>query len=116
MALKKGLLIAPEFPADSFWSYKHVVHYVKRKATFPPLGLLTFAAQMPKDQWDLELIDLNVSHLPAQKLHQKIKTASKKSLHFLVLADSSSFLDIWTILSAICLTPEKTTTLMKSLK
>lgn len=75
MAMKKGLLIAPEFPADSFWSYKHVVHYVKRKATFPPLGLLTFAAQLPEDQWDLELVDLNVTQLPTDEFHEKIKNA-----------------------------------------
>ncbi|MGA1197896.1 MAG: hypothetical protein ACO36I_15520, partial [Candidatus Latescibacterota bacterium] len=75
MPTKKGLLIAPEFPADSFWSYKHIVHYVKRKATFPPLGLLTFAAQLPKDEWDLELVDLNVEKLPAEILHQKIQDA-----------------------------------------
>ena len=71
MPHKKGLLIALEFPADSFWSYKHVVHYVKRKASFPPLGLLTFAAQMP-EEWDLELIDLNVCHLSEKKMRQKI--------------------------------------------
>lgn len=74
MTRKKGLLIALEFPADSFWSYKHVIHYVKRKTTFPPLGLITFAAQMP-DEWDLELVDLNVGKLPSQVLHQKIKDA-----------------------------------------
>lgn len=49
MARKKGLLIAPEFPADSFWSYKHVIRqYARRKVSFPPLGLITFAAMMPR--------------------------------------------------------------------
>jgi len=75
MPTKKGLLVAPEFPADSFWSYKHIVHYVKRKAAFPPLGLLTFAAQLPQDEWDLELIDLNTEKLPFDILHQKIQDA-----------------------------------------
>ena len=75
MARKRGLLIAPEFPADSFWSYKHVVKYVRRKAAFPPLGLLTFAAQLPQDDWDLELVDLNVDKPRAKKLHSKIQEA-----------------------------------------
>ncbi|MDA0711545.1 MAG: radical SAM protein [bacterium] len=75
MARKKGLLIAPEFPADSFWSYKHIIHYVKRKAAFPPLGLITFAAQLPADQWDLELIDLNIGKVPFETLREKIQAA-----------------------------------------
>jgi radical SAM superfamily enzyme YgiQ (UPF0313 family) len=75
MAHKKGLLIAPEFPADSFWSYKHIMQYVKRKTTFPPLGLLTFAAQLPQDEWDLELVDLNIGKLPTQVLRDKIQNA-----------------------------------------
>jgi radical SAM superfamily enzyme YgiQ (UPF0313 family) len=75
MARKKGLLIYPEFPADSFWSYKHVIHYVKRKTTFPPLGLITFAAQLPQDDWDLELVDLNIGKLPFRDLQAKIQDA-----------------------------------------
>jgi radical SAM superfamily enzyme YgiQ (UPF0313 family) len=75
MARKKGLLIAPEFPADSFWSYKHVIHYVKRKTAFPPLGLITFAAQLPEDEWDLEVVDLNVGKLPFEMLQTKIQNA-----------------------------------------
>ena len=34
MRVKKGLLIAPEFPADSFWSFKYVMEYIRRKAPF----------------------------------------------------------------------------------
>ena len=75
MTRKKGLLIAPEFPADSFWSYKHVVKYVRRKAAFPPLGLLTFAAQLPRGEWDLELVDLNVSRPSAKKLRRQVQAA-----------------------------------------
>ena len=73
MRVKKGLLIAPEFPADSFWSFKYVMEYIRRKAPFPPLGLLTFAALMPQDEWEFELVDLNVERLPSQKLRRKIQ-------------------------------------------
>ena len=73
MRVKKGLLIAPEFPADSFWSFKYVMQYIRRKAPFPPLGLLTFAALMPQDEWAFELVDLNVEHLSTQQLRKKIQ-------------------------------------------
>ena len=75
MTRKKGLLIAPAFPADSFWSYKYVIKYVGRKTTFPPLGLVTFAALMPQDEWEFELVDLNVNQPSAGKLHRQIQEA-----------------------------------------
>ena len=73
MHMKKGLLIASEFPADSFWSFKYVMKYIRRKAPFPPVGLLTFAALMPQDEWEFELVDLNVERLSSQKLRKKIQ-------------------------------------------
>ncbi|MEJ2153692.1 MAG: hypothetical protein P8Y29_12330, partial [Gemmatimonadota bacterium] len=70
---KRGLLIAPEFPA-SFWSYRHIMPMVGRKAAFPPLGLITFAAMMP-DNWSFELIDLNVERMPDGELRERIDAA-----------------------------------------
>ncbi len=70
---KKGLLIAPEFPA-SFWSYRHIMSMVGRKAAFPPLGLITFAAMMP-DNWSFDLIDLNVERVPKADLRRRIDAA-----------------------------------------
>lgn len=55
------LLIYPKFP-DTFWSFKHVMKYVNKKASFPPLGLLTVAAMLPRE-WNLKLVDVNVSEL-----------------------------------------------------
>ena len=55
------LLAYPETP-DTFWSFKHVVRLVSRKSAFPPLGLLTVAAMLPR-HWDLRLVDLNVKPL-----------------------------------------------------
>ncbi len=72
--MKKGLLISPEFPSDSFWSYKYIIHYVNRKTAFPPLGLLTFASLMP-DDWDFELVDFNVNKPNHKNLRQKIEEA-----------------------------------------
>ena len=55
------LLISPATP-DTFWSFKHVMSFLSKKAAFPPLGLLTVAAMLPRD-WNLRLVDLNVTRL-----------------------------------------------------
>ncbi len=68
---KKGLLLYPEFPADSFWSYRYIMNFVNRKAAFPPLGLLTFAAYMT-ETWDFELLDFNVHKYEISYLIEKI--------------------------------------------
>jgi radical SAM superfamily enzyme YgiQ (UPF0313 family) len=70
----RGLLLYPEFPDSSFWSYRHVMPMVGAKAAFPPLGLITFAALMP-DTWDFELIDLNVTQPSADELCDRIAAA-----------------------------------------
>ena len=57
----KILLISPQTP-DTFWSFKHVLRFVSKRASFPPLGLLTVAAMLPPE-WDLRLVDLNVKRL-----------------------------------------------------
>jgi len=56
-----ALLLYPEFP-DTFWSFKHAVKFIGRKAALPPLGLLTVAAMLP-EEWNLRLVDMNVSKL-----------------------------------------------------
>ena len=60
------LLIYPEFP-DTFWSFKHALKFVRKRASLPPLGLLTVAAMLP-DEWGKRLVDLNVRRLRARDL------------------------------------------------
>jgi radical SAM superfamily enzyme YgiQ (UPF0313 family) len=55
------LLVYPEFP-DTFWSFKHALRFIHKKASTPPLGLVTVAAMLPKN-WNKRLVDLNVSVL-----------------------------------------------------
>lgn len=62
----KVLLLYPTFP-DTFWSFKHVLKFIHKRAALPPLGLLTIAAMLP-DDWELRLVDLNVSRLAERDL------------------------------------------------
>jgi len=55
------LLVYPEFP-DTFWSLKHALRFVRKKAFSPPLGLLTVAAMLP-GEWGKRLVDVNVTPL-----------------------------------------------------
>ncbi len=61
-----ALLIHPEFPA-TFWSFQYALPFVRKKATLPPLGLLTVASLLP-DHWEKRLVDLNVRSLASDDL------------------------------------------------
>jgi len=60
------LLIYPECP-DTFWSFKHALKFIHKRAGSPPLGLLTVAAMLP-EAWSLRLVDENVTRLRAKDL------------------------------------------------
>jgi radical SAM superfamily enzyme YgiQ (UPF0313 family) len=60
------LLVYPEFP-DTFWSFKHALRFIQKKAASPPLGLLTVAAMLPAE-WEKRLVDLNVTDLTSADL------------------------------------------------
>ncbi len=57
----KILLVYPQYP-DTFWSFKYALKFISKKASFPPLGLLTVAAMLPSD-WEKKLVDMNVTAL-----------------------------------------------------
>lgn len=61
-----ALLIYPQFP-DTFWSFRHALKFIGKKAVSPPLGLLTVASMLP-NTWQLRLIDLNIQPLKADDL------------------------------------------------
>lgn len=64
----KVLLIYPAYP-DTFWSFRHALKLISKKATHPPLGLLTVASLLPKE-WSLRLIDLNVETVKLQDIKE----------------------------------------------
>ncbi len=57
MALN-ALLVYPRFP-DTYWGFRHSLKFIGKKASYPPLGLLTIAALFPSEFKPL-LIDMNV--------------------------------------------------------
>jgi radical SAM superfamily enzyme YgiQ (UPF0313 family) len=62
----KILLVYPAYP-DTFWSFKHALKFISKKAVFPPLGLLTVAAMLP-GEWEKKLVDLNTTTLTDKDL------------------------------------------------
>lgn len=67
-AEKKILLVYPKIP-PTYWSFKYALPFIGKKASIPPLGLLTIAALLPS-LWDIQLIDMNVSVLTDKILEQ----------------------------------------------
>jgi radical SAM superfamily enzyme YgiQ (UPF0313 family) len=57
----KILMVSPEYPA-TFWSFKHALPFIDKKASLPPLGLLTISSMLPKD-WEKRLVDMNAGQL-----------------------------------------------------
>jgi hypothetical protein len=57
----KILFVYPHYPA-TFWSFRYAMKFINRKASFPPLGLMTVAAMLP-ESWEKRLVDMNVRPL-----------------------------------------------------
>jgi radical SAM superfamily enzyme YgiQ (UPF0313 family) len=62
----KVLFISPEFPV-TFWGFKYALEFVNKKASNPPLGLITVAAMLPTD-WQKKLIDVNITPLTEEDI------------------------------------------------
>jgi radical SAM superfamily enzyme YgiQ (UPF0313 family) len=60
------LMVYPQYP-DTFWSFKHALKFISKKAAFPPVGLLTVAAMLPKE-WEKKLVDMNMADLSARDI------------------------------------------------
>ncbi len=56
---KNILLVYPEVPGNTYWSYRYALKFINKKSAMPPLGLISIAALFPEG-YDLKLVDLNV--------------------------------------------------------
>jgi radical SAM superfamily enzyme YgiQ (UPF0313 family) len=55
------LLLYPKTP-DTYWSFKHALKFVGKKALMPPLGLATVAALFPAG-YEIKIVDMNAGPL-----------------------------------------------------
>ncbi|MBN1502676.1 DUF4070 domain-containing protein [Candidatus Woesearchaeota archaeon] len=62
----KVLLVYPKYP-NTFWSFDYALKFVSKKASMPPLGLLTVASLLPHD-WNKKLVDCNVRALEDREI------------------------------------------------
>ncbi len=59
---KNILLVYPEIPKNTYWSYHHALPFIGKKASMPPLGIITIAAMLPSD-YHIKLVDMNIEQL-----------------------------------------------------
>ncbi len=57
----KVLHVYPKYP-ETFWSFKYALKFISKKASLPPLGLMTISAMLP-EEWEQRLVDMNVKPL-----------------------------------------------------
>jgi len=60
------LMVYPEYP-DTYWSFRHALRFISKKAAVPPLGLMTVSAMLPS-HWEKKLTDMNVTRLDSQDI------------------------------------------------
>jgi len=60
------LLVYPEYP-PTYWSFRFAVPFQRRKASYPPLGVMTIYPMLPKE-WNKRVVDLNTSKLQEEDL------------------------------------------------
>ncbi len=59
---KNILLIYPEVPKNTYWSFQYALKFTGKKSAMPPLSLITIAAYFPEG-YRLRLVDLNIESL-----------------------------------------------------
>ncbi len=67
-AARKVLMIYPLTPT-TYWSFDHALAFIGKKASIPPLGLMTVAALLPP-RYQVRLIDLNVTALERRDVEE----------------------------------------------
>jgi radical SAM superfamily enzyme YgiQ (UPF0313 family) len=60
--LRNILMVYPEVPNNTYWSFKYALRFIHKKSGHPPLGLVTIAALFP-EICQLRLVDMNIEPL-----------------------------------------------------
>lgn len=60
------LLVYPRFPI-TYWGFQYTLRFIGKRASLPPLGLITVAALLP-NRWQMRLVDLNLRDLSDEDL------------------------------------------------
>ncbi|MFO8049834.1 MAG: radical SAM protein [Desulfosudaceae bacterium] len=60
--LNNILLVYPEIPNNTYWSFQYSLRFINKRTCLPPLGLITMAALLP-EKYNLKLVDLNIEPL-----------------------------------------------------
>jgi radical SAM superfamily enzyme YgiQ (UPF0313 family) len=64
--MKNVLFVYPEIPS-TYWSFKYTLPFIRKKAAFPPLGLMTLAAMFPREI-NIRIIDMNTENFTRKDL------------------------------------------------
>lgn len=65
--MKNILLVYPEIPKATFWSFSYALKLAGKKSAMPPLGLITIASLFP-DTYRLRLVDMNIERLEGRDI------------------------------------------------
>jgi len=57
----KILMVYPDYE-NTFWGFKKILRLLGKRASFPPLGLMTIGAMLPS-HWEKKLVDMNTNKL-----------------------------------------------------
>jgi radical SAM superfamily enzyme YgiQ (UPF0313 family) len=61
-SIRNILLVYPQVPKNTFWSFQHALKFIGKRSSMPPLGLITVAAYIPQ-HINVRLVDENVARL-----------------------------------------------------
>ncbi len=67
--MENFLLVYPEIPKNTYWSFEYALPFIGKRSTMPPLGLLTLAALFPEN-CGLRLVDMNVEPLTDEEIRR----------------------------------------------
>ena len=66
----RTLFVYPEFDERNHWDFKDALRFIRKKSSMPSLGLATVTAMLPREQFEVELVDMNVGLLTDEQIRR----------------------------------------------